>query len=119
MLPAWFREPSDIRWFRRRRRTDLFDLFDRISAPLTGVEYTERDRWQDFHRLFLSTPRGKRVLGEIICMADVLSSTVVAGDPYMTHFNEGARDIGLRILEILRRDVPEDYDQPEDEETDG
>lgn len=51
------------------------------------------------------TPEGKKVLWDLMKSGGVLVQSHVAGDPYGTAFNDGARSIVLRILDKLKTDA--------------
>ena len=76
-------------------------LFADLARSRDGVPYSNDDRKRDFRRLFLDTEAGKRVLYELFAWSHMFASTFVPGDAYATHWREGGRDIGLRILTVL------------------
>jgi hypothetical protein len=56
-----------------------------------------------YTRVF-STPDGERILRHILKEAGAYKSTFVAGDPHMTSFNEGRRNMALSIAKFALRD---------------
>ena len=63
----------------------------------------ERSLRGAYRRLFES-PDGKIVLQNLMRSHFMLRNTVVAGDPNLTHFNEGQRAVVLKILTLLHVD---------------
>lgn len=60
----------------------------------------------DYKRIF-SSEQGKRVLADLIAQHFVMRPTYVRGDPQGTAFNEGQRDVVLRIMTIMGNDPTE------------
>jgi hypothetical protein len=44
---------------------------------------------------------GKIVLFDLLKSAGVLGTSLVPGDPYSTHYNEGSRSVGLYIMKQI------------------
>ncbi len=76
-------------------------LFAGLARSRDGVPYGAEDRRRDFRRVFLETEAGKRVLHELFAWSHMFASAFVPGDAYATHWREGGRDIGLRLLSVL------------------
>lgn len=76
-------------------------LFAELSAARRGLDYTDVDRRRDFRNVFFESSAGKRVLYEILAWSHLFASTFVPGDSHATHWREGGRDVGLRILAAL------------------
>lgn len=76
-------------------------LFADLARTHEHGPYNGADRRRDFRRVFLDSQAGKRVLYELFAWSHMFSSTFVPGDSYATHWREGGRDIGLRILTVL------------------
>ena len=55
----------------------------------------------EFRALFLGSARGKRVLYEILSWAGMFRPSFVPGDAFATHYRDGERNIGLRLLAML------------------
>lgn len=98
----------------RARRTqaaapacDAHDLFAALARARRNPPYAEQDRRRDFRRVFLASAAGKRVLHEIFASTHLFATTFVPGDAFATHWREGRRDVGLRILAILDTDAPD------------
>jgi len=91
------------RFFRRGNagNPDPLAFFERLREVQFGEEYADADRYRDFRRVFLSTSEGRRCLYQIIEWTHVFHTSVVPGDPYMSHFQDGERAIGLQILSVL------------------
>ena len=90
------REPGAV-----RGSPDPMAFFERLRDVHFGERYTDADRYRDFRRVFLGTAEGRRCLYQIFDWAHVFHSSVAPGDPYMTHFQDGERSIGLQILAVL------------------
>lgn len=48
---------------------------------------------------------GKRVLWDIMKSSQFMGDGFVAGDPYATAYNSGARSVALRILNLMDMDA--------------
>lgn len=81
-------------------------LFDGLAEVRTGEDWDNEQRQADFRTVFLGSPAGKRVLHEILAWSRLFASTFVPGDAHATHWREGGRDVGLRILAILNAGPP-------------
>jgi hypothetical protein len=57
----------------------------------------------DYNRTF-STASGKKVLQDLIDSFHVLRPTFSPGDPHLTSFKEGSREVVLRILSLINTD---------------
>jgi hypothetical protein len=79
-----------MRWFR------IFEELARAPGPANAEE-----RRRDFRAVFLETPQGQAVLYEILSWAHVFRPVFAPGDPYATHYRDGERNIGLKILAAL------------------
>ena len=64
--------------------------------------HTTAERCRDFRIVFLdggaSEEQVRRVLWQVLEWAHIWRPVVQPGDPYMTHFRDGERNLGLRIL---------------------
>lgn len=58
-------------------------------------------RGEAYARVYAS-PDGREVFDDLLREAGVLEVSTVAGDPYMTHFNDGKKAIGLYIFAQMR-----------------
>lgn len=76
-------------------------LFADLARARGGARWTDDDRRRDFRRVFLGSEAGRRVLYELFAWSHMFASTFVPGDAYATHWREGGRDIGLRLLTVL------------------
>lgn len=83
---------------------DAHALFADLAAARRGLASTDIDRRRDFRAVFLGSAAGRRVLYEILAWSRVFASTFVPGDAFATHWREGGRDVGLRILAVLDAD---------------
>lgn len=69
----------------------------------------------DDMRWILSTPKGRRVIWWLLGIAGVFRISFAPKDSNQTSFNEGSRDIGLRLLRVVQSANPKAYSQMEDE----
>lgn len=88
-------------WFSRRGRPDPEALFADLARAHAGIGYSDADRYRDFRQVFLATDQGRRVLYEIFSWANLFRAVFIPGDPYATHYRDGERNIGLKILATL------------------
>ncbi len=102
-----------IGWLtRRRRHSDNGSmpgpeaLFADLVAVRANSPYSETDRRRDFTHLFFGSAAGKRVLYELLAWSHLFTSSFVPGDSHATHWREGGRDVGLRILAALTPKPP-------------
>lgn len=98
------------RWRRRREEPPTIPAMEVFFADLAAARalsgYSEADRRRDFRHLFLGSAAGKRVLYELLAWSHLFASTFVPGDSHATHWREGGRDVGLRILAALMPEPP-------------
>lgn len=60
-------------------------------------------------RAVMSTAEGRRFIWKMLGDAGVFSPTFIAGAPDVSAFNEGARNVGLRLLGDITSEAPEQY----------
>jgi hypothetical protein len=87
--------------------TDLYDASDEEQVAQAQKEQDDTDKDIDF---ILGKPRGRRWLYQLAydhCHCDRHSH--VPGDAESTAYNEGARAVGLAIMETVRRRSPSAY----------
>jgi hypothetical protein len=65
------------------------------------------------YQAVFNTPDGEVVLRHILKVGKVTGPTFVAGDPHMTSFNEGRRQLALSILRFVRKNHDELLEQIE------
>ncbi len=102
------------RLFSRRRAREIFpgimpgpdSLFDVLARAREGYDYSDEERRRDFRAVLFGSDAGRRVLYEILAWSHVFASTFVPGDACATHWREGGRDVGLRILAALAPEPP-------------
>jgi len=99
-------------------RPDLSALLDELSPHHPGNSYQAIERYRDYRALFLSSPLGRRVLWDILILCRLYKSSMNQ-DSHVTSFNEGKRDIGLRILGIMNAEPSEPQQKVEKEEVNG
>jgi len=94
-------------WLEQHRDRDPFDVLkDAASAEQQGYQNSPQ-MFEDFRRVFLTTEQGKRVFHQIMIWGGQFRSSVVPGDPYGTHTNEGQRSLAARILASVLREPKE------------
>lgn len=74
----------------------------KIDDPHKKFEKKQLGKPKDYKRVF-NTDAGKRVISDLIDTHFVMRSTIAA-TPEMTAFNEGQRNVVLRILTLLNID---------------
>ncbi len=81
----------------------MTDLLDEITKLSTTDNYSPKDRYHDFRRIFMQTDEGRRVLREILSWGGMFRSPVLANpiDPYRTHVLMGQRNIALKLLDVV------------------
>lgn len=94
-------------WFSRRGRPDPEALFADLARAHSGMSYSAADRYRDFRQVFLATEQGRKVLYEIFTWANLFRTVFIPGDPYATHYRDGERNIGLKILATLNAEPAE------------
>ncbi len=87
-------------WFKRTGEPDPEAFLDDLRGANVG-DWSRMDRYREFRAVFLghSTPdQGRRVLWQILAWAHMYRPVAAKGDPYMTYFRDGERNIGLKIM---------------------
>ncbi len=79
---------------------EMDELMADLASALTSGR-TRVEQHADFRQVFLGTDAGKRVLYDILGWAHVWGTSVVKGDPYLTHVREGERALAIKILAVL------------------
>jgi hypothetical protein len=87
--------------FGERGRPDPEALFADLARAHADVGYGDADRYRDFRQVFLGSVQGRKVLYEIFTWANLFRPVFIPGDPYATHYRDGERNIGLKILATL------------------
>jgi hypothetical protein len=72
-----------------------------------GKEKRREEREQDDMIAVTSIPQGRRLLWRLLSECGVFRSSMT-GDNY-TYFNEGRRDVGVRLLSEITQANPEAY----------
>lgn len=81
-----------------------------VLASLPSAEnYTQRDRYHDFRRIFMGSEEGKRVFREILSWGHILRPSSFGSpiDPYLTHVRDGEANIARRLLVTVTNEPPE------------
>lgn len=87
-------------------RPNLDALLKELSPHHPGDAYRAIDKYRDYRALFLGSDRGRRVLWDILILCR-LYKTSMNQDSHLMAFNEGKREIGLRILGIMNAEPSE------------
>jgi len=84
---------------------------DEISSVNKGKSKKRKKRQQENEdlRKVVSTEHGRRFYWKILDRCKVMKITYVAGDPYATAFNEGARFLGNSLLKEIHNVAPNSY----------
>jgi hypothetical protein len=90
-------------------------LFADLSKSYSGESYDAASRYRDFREIFLSQPQGKKVLFEILTWSHMFQPVFLPGDPYATHYRDGERNIGLKIMAAINAEPSEEIIQAESE----
>jgi hypothetical protein len=85
----------------RPGRPDPEALFADLARAQSGRSYSDAERYRDFRAVFLGNPIGRKVLYEILTWANMFRPAFVPGDPFATHYRDGERNVGLKILAVL------------------
>ena len=84
-------DPEHVRREKRRLGRLAKARRDFIAGPLMGSR------------------AGRAYVWELLSFCHVFRTSIVAGDPYATHVQEGERNVGLKLLADINRDAPEAY----------
>lgn len=87
--------------------TDLSSEADRLTAAQATAEQEARWEVEDLAWLMKSKP-GRRVMWRLLTNAGVYRLSF-NGDALQSAFNEGQRNVGLRLLALIQRHVSEGY----------
>lgn len=81
---------------------------DEIAALAKAENYTAKERYHDFRRVF-GTPEGQRVMREVLSWCHMFKPSVFGNpiDPHLVVLKEGERNIGLRLLSTYHNEPPE------------
>lgn len=84
------------------------DLLEALTSFPSQQNYTPKDRYHDFRRIFTSD-EGKRVLREILSWGGMFRPSVIGNpvDPYRMAIREGERNMALRLLAAIYNEPPE------------
>lgn len=87
----------------------MSDLFDALADLPSLENYTPKDRYRDFRKVFMGSEEGKRTLKEILSWGRMFRPAVVTApvDPYLTHVREGERNICLKLMHTVYNEPPE------------
>lgn len=99
-----------LMWRLRVVSPDPEVFLDDLRAAQVG-RYTRMDRYRDFRAVFMATPQGRRVLWQILAWGRMYAPVAKTGDPHMTYFRDGERNIGLRIMQAMNAEPAERADR--------
>jgi hypothetical protein len=78
-------------------------LLHEEQAAAAAAELQAEDRARKlqaaYTKVFLSTPEGRAVLEDLLTWSKSLETTMTGNS--WTHYNEGARAVGLKLLKML------------------
>ncbi len=85
------------------------DTLDWVSNLPRIENYTSKDQYHDFRRIFMETEEGKRVLRRIMELGSVFQQPALVSpiDPYMLSAIHGRRYLALKILSIVNNEPME------------
>ncbi|OJU90991.1 MAG: hypothetical protein BGO13_08675 [Burkholderiales bacterium 66-5] len=88
---------------------DPFELQVQQAAAASATQESEREARQaaEHLRAVVSTLPGRRVLWSVLVDSGLFRSSYTGGDG--TIFNEGMRNVGLRLVARIRAACPDDY----------
>lgn len=90
--------------------TDLFtELLDSLSELPITENYTSKDRYNDFRKIFTGTEQGKRVYRELLSWGKLFNSPVQGNpiDPYRMAINVGHTNYAIKLMAAVNIDPPE------------
>ncbi len=81
----------------------VLETFGLLASLPSAEGYTAQDKYRDFRRVLLGSDDGKRVLREILAWGHQLQPSAVGRpiDGLATHFRDGERNIGIKLLKTL------------------
>ena len=90
------------------------DAFLKRIARHDFRNYSDMDRYQDFGRVFLSSPQGERVLSQIFKLCGLTDPTAAdpTAPPHMAFQREGKRLVAIEIMAILNAEPV--YEEPKE-----
>lgn len=95
---------------------NFFDTDDnKLSEQQKKERLIARMKLLDDIRWVLSNPKGRRLVWWVLSLCGVFRASFVPKDSNQTAFNEGRRDVGLRLLLEIGSANPKAYSQMEDE----
>jgi len=80
-----------------------------FMALMPNSKYNPKDRYHDFHALFLGSELGKRVLSEILSWGKLFNPSMASGqlDQIAMNIRDGERNIVLRLLLAVNKEPNE------------
>ena len=86
--------------------TNESDVLDWLSHLPRLDNYTEKDQFVDFRKVFTGTTEGQRVLRKIMELGSIFHQPALVSpvDPYMLAAFHGRRYLALRILSIVNNE---------------
>ncbi len=100
---------------------DPFDTTaqDQVAADRKDdAQLSEGMEVADF-KWMMAGPRGRRIVWRLLEKARVFSPTFVPGAPDVSAFNEGQRNIGCYLMDLIHRECTDQYVQMLKEHNDG
>lgn len=94
---------------------NFFDSEDNLKTEEQKKEEARlQSRLEDDVRWVLSSPKGQRVFWWIWSLCNTFGASYVQKDSTHTAFNEGKRDVGLRLMLLIGRINPKILSQIQD-----
>jgi len=86
------------------------DVAEQGDVQTRNRSLKDRQREQDAAiAAFMSHKQGRAWVWDLLSACGLYRVSARAGDPHMTYFHEGERNVGLRVLAQLQRTCPEHY----------
>jgi len=85
------------------------DEVDFLASLPSTPNYSKKDRYSDFRRVFTGSEEGRRVMREILSWGRMFRPGVLGTpiDPYLMAMREGERNIALHLLDTVHNEPPE------------
>ena len=82
---------------------------DQVNLARRKAGRVAKDK-RDFIAKVMADKAGRAWMWELLTLCGVMRSSFIAGDPHATSFNEGQRNVGLRIMASIMSAAPEQYE---------
>ena len=87
----------------------MTDLLDELAKLPTTENYSKKDRYHDFRRVFMTNDEGRKVLREILTWGGIFQPPALGNpiDPNRTHVLIGQRNIALQLMDVVYNEPKE------------